>query len=1051
MTELVGDIVILCSGGVPVATGNALPQISISVSLNTTAAVTSRPESNGTEALLIVDEPGAGLNGYPTAQLACPSVDGCAIVSNGEEPYDGSAGHPNVFQGVPSANGITFPAIPFSAPGDSRTRVFRITNIRVCAFCFFPAPPPAQVIALVAGSGNSPIADNSVLTIGYLQTGLAYTTRNAANAAAIGAIDLSKCSAGSPCGVAQLQFQENFATAFKLRLQGTAQNIPGTVYSTESGFYSPGLAASNPDFSTIGLADSATRLKANFQGIPQGAQLWVGTVGSGQGVLTANEAGPLNPVSATGTISGMPAAQVAVAGGKASAVWEVTYVNSPAIDTLTFPVWIVFPAGSTPSGSLTINGSFAPNPDDGAFPYSGANTEQNSSFPIPRFVSLTPLVQPASLTLQYTKAVAGATPTVPVTEIVSVSGSAPVPFDVVASSAGPFTWLSASPASGVAGSSVTVTADGSALQPGTYTGAVTFTFTNGNVTTVPVQLVVTALSLAASAGSGQANPINNSYGTPLSVIITDQNGNPVPGQTVTFTAPSTGAGVTFLGASQTNANLASAAKMNRPVPSHVSSSVSATAITNAQGIASVSVRANSIGGTFTVTAMIAGLTVPFTLTNLASAPVSPAPTPPVPLNPQIDPAYLVLQYVKAAASAAPTAPTAATLNVNGAFPSSYRATSNAPWLSLTATAGSTGGVATVLANGSALQPGIYSTAVTFTFGDGSTVAVPVQLTVIPPPSFKASVTALAFVAQAGSTTVQTQSFNIQSAGPNFTATLTVADVQGGGGGSWLTVSPSSIATAAAVQATVNPTGLAAGVYQKNIVATASGVGNSPFVIPVTLTVTAPPPAIGVTSVVNAASFATGPAAPNTIASAFGTFAGCTSDAQVTVDGLMASVFYSSPAQVSFLIPASVAGESSAQTQISCAGLSAAVAIPIATAAPSLFSVAQNGTGQAAVVNQDSTISTPSPAGTVVQLFGTGFGAYGPVDSNGLTQLANPVTATVGGVAAQVMFAGQAPGYTPGLQQIDILIPAGAPKGQAIPIQLSTGGATTQTGITLIVQ
>ncbi len=1049
MTELIGDIVIVCSGGVPVATGNALPQISISVSLNTTS-ITSRLESNGTEALVIVDDPGAALPTSPANQLACPSVDGCAIVSNGDEPYDGSAGHPNIFQGIPSANGIMFPAIPFSAPGDSRMRTFRITNIRIGGSSFFSTAVPVQALASVAISGDLLLTNNSSLTVACLRTGLIYTTRNAANTAAINAADLSTCSAGSPCGVAQLQFQENFSPAFARRLQGTAQNIPGTIYNSESGFYSPGLVASNPDFSTIGLADSGTRLKANFHGIPQGAQLWVGTVGSGQGVLTADEKGPFNPVSATGTISGMPAAQLAVAGGKASAVWEVTQANPPAIDTLTFPVWVVFPAGSTPSGSLTVNGSFAPNPDDGAFPYSGANTEQNSSFPIPRFVSLTPLVQPANLTLQYTKAVAGASPTGPVTGVVSVSGSAPVPFNAVASSAGPFTWLSASPASGSAGDSVTVTADGSALQPGTYTGAVTFTFSNGNITTVPVQLVVTTVGIAASAGSVQTSLVNNSYGTPLSVILTDQNRNPVAGQTVTFTAPSTGAGVTFLGASQTNANLASTAKASRPVPSHISSGVSATAITNAQGIASVSVKANSISGTFTVTATIAGLTVPFNLTNLASAPVSPAP-PPVPLNPQIDPAYLVLQYVKAAASAAPTAPTVATLNVNGAFSSSYRATFTAPWLALTPIAGFTGGATSLSANGSALQPGIYSTTVTFTFGDGSTVSVPVQLTVVPPPSFKASVTALAFVAQAGSTTVQTQSFNIQSAGPNFTAALTVADVQGSGGGSWLTVSPSSIATAAAVQATVNPTGLAAGIYQKNIVATANGVGNSPFAIPVTLTVTAPPPAISVTSVVNAASFATGPVAPNTIAAAFGTFPGCSSDAQVTVDGMTATVFYSSPAQISFLIRAAVAGESTAQSQISCAGLSATVAIPIATAAPSLFSVSQNGTGEAALVNQDGTVSTPSLAGTVVQLFGTGFGAYGPAGSDGLTWISKPVTATVGGAAAQVMFAGQAPGYTPGLQQIDILIPAGSPKGQAIPIQLSTGGATTQAGITLIVQ
>jgi len=70
---------------------------------------------------------------------------------------------------------------------------------------------------------------------------------------------------------------------------------------------------------------------------------------------------------------------------------------------------------------------------------------------------------------------------------------------------------------------------------------------------------------------------------------------------------------------------------------------------------------------------------------------------------------------------------------------------------------------------------------------------------------------------------------------------------------------------------------------------------------------------------------------------------------------------------------------------------------------------------------------------VIQLYGTGFGLYAPVSADGLTRMALTVTATVGGVPAQVLFAGQAPGYTPGWQQIDILIPANAPVGPGIPV------------------
>jgi uncharacterized protein (TIGR03437 family) len=63
-------------------------------------------------------------------------------------------------------------------------------------------------------------------------------------------------------------------------------------------------------------------------------------------------------------------------------------------------------------------------------------------------------------------------------------------------------------------------------------------------------------------------------------------------------------------------------------------------------------------------------------------------------------------------------------------------------------------------------------------------------------------------------------------------------------------------------------------------------------------------------------------------------------------------------------------------------------------------------------------------------------------------LTQPVTAMVGGVAAQVLYAGQAPGYTLGLQQIDILVPAGMAAG-AQQLQLTIGGTTTQTGLMLM--
>src|SRR6185369_5038360 len=62
MTELIGDIVLTCTGGSASAVGSAIPTANITVSLGT--QVTSRllgafSTTNSSEALLLIDEPGA--------------------------------------------------------------------------------------------------------------------------------------------------------------------------------------------------------------------------------------------------------------------------------------------------------------------------------------------------------------------------------------------------------------------------------------------------------------------------------------------------------------------------------------------------------------------------------------------------------------------------------------------------------------------------------------------------------------------------------------------------------------------------------------------------------------------------------------------------------------------------------------------------------------------------------------------------------------------------------------------------------------------------------
>jgi uncharacterized protein (TIGR03437 family) len=151
-------------------------------------------------------------------------------------------------------------------------------------------------------------------------------------------------------------------------------------------------------------------------------------------------------------------------------------------------------------------------------------------------------------------------------------------------------------------------------------------------------------------------------------------------------------------------------------------------------------------------------------------------------------------------------------------------------------------------------------------------------------------------------------------------------------------------------------------------------------------------------------------------------------------------------------------------------------IPIAPYAPGLFTMNQQGTGQAAaIVATTGAIAAPAGAcsgsrpiqrGEYLALYGTGLGPVNissdlfdgeitPPPSQYCTQVctlrnttALPLV-TVGGVPATVQFSGLAP-YMIGTYQINILIPAGAPTGNVVPISLNIGGVASNT-VTVAIQ
>jgi trimeric autotransporter adhesin len=131
-----------------------------------------------------------------------------------------------------------------------------------------------------------------------------------------------------------------------------------------------------------------------------------------------------------------------------------------------------------------------------------------------------------------------------------------------------------------------------------------------------------------------------------------------------------------------------------------------------------------------------------------------------------------------------------------------------------------------------------------------------------------------------------------------------------------------------------------------------------------------------------------------------------------------------------------------------------------TAMPGVFTLDSSGSGPGAIVNQDGTVNSatnPASAGSIVMIFATGEGQTNPDGADGKpdgfpapTPIAQPVTATIGGLNADVQYAGGVPGLVAGFLQVNVRVPSGAPASNAVPAILSIGGNSSQANVTLAV-
>jgi uncharacterized protein (TIGR03437 family) len=158
------------------------------------------------------------------------------------------------------------------------------------------------------------------------------------------------------------------------------------------------------------------------------------------------------------------------------------------------------------------------------------------------------------------------------------------------------------------------------------------------------------------------------------------------------------------------------------------------------------------------------------------------------------------------------------------------------------------------------------------------------------------------------------------------------------------------------------------------------------------------------------------------------------------------------------VPYEVAGKSSVEVEILDGSvLKMRLVTAVADASPAVFAVT-GGTGQAAAINQDGTTNTAASGastGSVISIFATGEGQTSPPGITG--KLAAPpypvplqaVSLFIGGQAADVLYAGSAPGFA-GLMQVNARIPAALSSGPQ-PVELTLGSAESQTGVVITVR
>jgi uncharacterized protein (TIGR03437 family) len=172
---------------------------------------------------------------------------------------------------------------------------------------------------------------------------------------------------------------------------------------------------------------------------------------------------------------------------------------------------------------------------------------------------------------------------------------------------------------------------------------------------------------------------------------------------------------------------------------------------------------------------------------------------------------------------------------------------------------------------------------------------------------------------------------------------------------------------------------------------------------------------------------------------------------VTWNGIPAAFYFSRSDQLNVQVPYELAGASEASLVVTVNGqASDPGVIPVAPTHPGLFP---------RVWNQDGTVNSPenpAAAGSIVVLYATGQGVTAPASPTGAFPVdvypepQAPTSLRIGGLEAELLFRGQAPG-TSGVMQLNARLPQGLAPSNALPVILSLGSVDSQPGVVIAVR